>query len=132
MSSEIILVTIVSSLISGLIGVIISFIFFSRLERRKLKVETARKLFGNRHEISGKNFQEAMNEVMIVFSDCSDVIESMENLWKVIETPKGARSEKAAEDALITLMKSICKDLGIKYKKLSDAYFLRFFMVPKN
>jgi hypothetical protein len=131
MDKEMLLVTVVSSLLSGLVGVIVSSIFFSRLERRKLKIETARKLFGSRHEITGKEFQEAMNEVMIVFSDCSDVIDSMENLWRVVDTPKNARPDKAADDALILLMKSICKDIGIKYKKLSDAYYLRFFIVPK-
>lgn len=131
MTSEMILVTIAASLLSGIIGVTISSIFFSRLEKRKLKAETARKLFGSRHEITGKDFQEAINEVMIVFSDSNEVIDSMENLWEVIETPVSARSETAADDALISLMKAICKDLGIKYKKLSDAYYLRFFVVPK-
>ncbi len=131
MELDAILVTIISSLISGIGGVCISFVFFSRLEKRKLKIETARKLFGARHEITGREFQEAINELMIVFADSDHVINAMEAMWKVLETPKHSRAKNAADDALIALMKAICNDLNLKYKKLADAYFLRFFSVPK-
>ena len=69
MTMTIVLVTLVASLLSGLIGVLVSFYFFQRLERRKMKMETARKLFGGKHNTSGDQFQEALNEVMLVFSD---------------------------------------------------------------
>jgi len=48
MTTEQILVTIIASLLSGLIGVGVSSYFYSRLERRKTKMDTARKLFGGR------------------------------------------------------------------------------------
>lgn len=130
MTYEYILLTIVASLVSGLIGVVVSYIFYSRLERRKIKLDTARKMFGSKHQMHGKDFQEAVNEVMIVFSDSQEVIDSMENLWKVVSTPQSARGEKAADEAMILLMKSMCKNIGIKYKKLPDAYYLKYFSIP--
>jgi len=56
MNTDTILITITASLLSGLIGVGISSIFYARMERRKLKIETAKKMFGNRHNISSNPF----------------------------------------------------------------------------
>ena len=88
-------------------------------------------MFGSKHAIGGKDFQEAVNEVMIVFSDSQVVINAMENLWKVVETPHHARAEKAPDEAMINLMKAMCRDIGIKCKKLPDSYYLKFFTVPE-
>ena len=131
MSNEQVMITVISSIISGLLGVFISAWFYSRLERRKMKTETARKLFANRHDMHGAGFHEAMNEIMVVFSDCQKVIDLIEALFKIVETPKSARSEKAPDEALVKLMKAICKDIGIVYKTLPDSYYLKFFSVPK-
>jgi hypothetical protein len=132
MTKETIILTLVSSIVSGILGVVISSIFYSRLERRKIKLETARKMFGSKHAISGKEFQEAINEVMIVFSDSQDVVDRVQNLFEVVSTPLPARAPKAADEALIKLMKAMCKNIGIKYKNVPDSYYLKFFGVPGN
>jgi len=131
MSQEQVYIALISSLLSGLVGIFISSWFYARLERRKLKTETARKLFANRHDMHGQGFHEAMNEIMIAFSDSQKVIDLIEGLFKVVETPIHARSEKAADEALIMLMKGICKDIGIEYKTLPDSYYLKFFSMPR-
>jgi len=130
MTMTIVLVTLVASLLSGLIGVLVSFYFFQRLERRKMKMETARKLFGGKHNTSGDQFQEALNEVMLVFSDSDTVIAATEELWTTLEIPIKTRAATAADDKLVKLMKAICHNVGIRYKDLPDAYFLRCFGVP--
>jgi len=79
----------------------------------------------------GNGFHEAMNEIMIVFSDSQKVIDLIEELFKVVETPIHARAEKSADEALIMLLKGICKDIGIEYKTLPDSYYLKFFSIPK-
>ena len=131
MNTEAILWTIIASLLSGLVGVFVSYHLYSRLETRKSKIETARKLFANKFNIQGTQFNEALNELMIVFSDSKKVIKEMESFWKVVDTPLEARSKNAADDALINLMKAICTELGIKYKDLPDSYFLRYFKATK-
>jgi hypothetical protein len=132
MSNEQILVTIASSLLSGIIGVFISFLFYRNLELRKLKYDTARKLFGNRHAIEGKEFSEAINEIMIVYSDSKAVMDALQVMWEIMKTPQNARHAKAPDEALIKLMKAVCKDIGIKYKDLPDSHYLQFFTVPPN
>ncbi|MEW6289932.1 MAG: DUF6680 family protein [Thermodesulfobacteriota bacterium] len=132
MTKEQILITVVSSLSSGLLGVLISSWFYARFEKRKMKTETARKLFANRHDMHGPGFHEAMNEIMIVFSGNQKVINLIEDLFKTIETPRQARPDKAADEALIKLMKAICKDIGIEYKTLPDSYYLNFFSMPRQ
>ena len=96
-----------------------------------MKTETARKMFGARHDMHGSAFHESMNEVMIVFSDSQEVIDEIENLFKIVETPPEARGAKAADEALIKLMKAMCRNIGIEYKSLPDSYFLKFFTMPK-
>lgn len=125
-------VTIISSLLSRLVGVLVSFYFFQRLERRKMKLETARKLFGGKHHMAGKEFQEAMNEVMVVFSDSDVVIAAMDDLWSTLQTPRDKLSPEVANDKMVKLMKALCRDIGIKYKDLPDAYYLRFLSVPNR
>ena len=132
MTKEAVILALVSSAISGILGVVISSWFYSRLERRRIKLETARKMFGSKHAISGNSFQESINEVIIVFSDSEDVVQKVQELFQVVETPLPARGPKAADEALIKLMKAICKDVGIQYKNLPDSYYLKFFGVPPN
>jgi len=127
MTKEAIIVAVISSLLSGLVGVLVSFYFFNRLEKRKLKTETARKMFGSKHEIGSSAFNEAMNEVMIVFSDSDEVISAMEELWQTLSTPISSRATNAADEKLVKLMKCMCREIGIEHKKLPDAYYLRYF-----
>lgn len=72
-----IILTLAASLLSGLVGIAVSACFFARLERRKLKVDTARRLLGSRFNIEGPEFQQAMNEVTVVFADERKVTEAI-------------------------------------------------------
>lgn len=102
---------ILSSLLSGLIGVLVSTFFYHRYERRKIKFDTAKRLFANRHSIKGDGFSNAMNEVIIVFADAPKVIKAMEDLYNSLQTS----GKQLAEDKLVTLLKEICRDLNIDY-----------------
>lgn len=123
MSSEAIFITLVSSLISGVLGIGVSSWFFYKLERRKLKFDLARRLFGYRFSISGDDFSCAMNEVIAIFADAPEVLKKMEHLFQALEN-----SEKAdAESALVAFLKSVCKDSGLTQATLNDGYFLKTF-----
>jgi hypothetical protein len=108
-------------------GVSVSIYFFNRLEKRKLKIETARKLFGNRYDIKSQAFKESLNEIMLVFSDCDEVISAMEEFWNTLQTPITSRPPNAADDNLTKLMKIICREIGIENIKLNDSFYLRVF-----
>ena len=123
MSVEAILVTIVASLISGLVGVGVSFWLFYKLERHKLKLDFARRLLGHRFSISGDSFSCAMNEVIAVFADSPDVLQRMERLYEALQ----AAGKPNANDALIDFLKSVCKSSGLSQATLNDAYLLKTF-----
>lgn len=123
MSNEAIIVTLISSLLSGLIGIGVSAWFFYRLERHKLKLDLARRLLGHRYSIIGDNFSCAMNEVIVVFADCPDVLQKMGRLYDVLET----MGKPNAEGALIDFLKEVCKSSGLTQVTLNDAYFIKTF-----
>ena len=123
MPTEAILVTIVASLISGLVGVGVSFWLFYKLERHKLKLDLARRLLGHRFSITGDDFSCAMNEVIAVFADAPDVLQRMERLYEALQSP----GKTNAEGALIDFLKSVCKSSGLSQVTLNDAYLLKTF-----
>lgn len=125
MTTEAILVTILSSLISGLIGVAVASWFFYRIERYKVKLDLARRLFGYRHSIVGDEFSTAMNEVFVVFAGEEDVIQNMGRLYTAIETP----GKPNLEIVFGEFLKSVAKSAGLGKAKLNDAYLIKTFNV---
>jgi hypothetical protein len=118
-----IVVSLVASLLSGIIGVAVSFWFFYKLERHKLKLDLARRLLGDRYNIVGDNFSCAMNEVIAVFADSPDVFQNMERLYQALETT----GKPHADRALIDFLKAVCKSSGLTQATLNDAYLLKTF-----
>ena len=116
-----------SSLLSGLIGVLVSTFFYHRYERQKIKFDTAKRLFGFRHSITGEGFSCAMNEVFIVFADSPKVIKALEELYNTLQSP----NKEIANDKMVTFLKEICKDLNIDYSTVNESFFLKTFN-PRN
>lgn len=123
MTTQFVLVTIIAALISGLIGVLISARFFSRLEKRKLKIDTARRLLGYRYDVTSEQFSVAINEVFVVFGDSSKVLKAMQDFYEALSAP----GKPHADERLVTFLKTICEDVGIVHKDISDAYFRKTF-----
>jgi len=123
MSSRAIIITIVSSLLSGFIGIFISSWFYYRLERHKLRLDLARRLLGNRHSIQGEGFSTAMNEVVAVFSDSKEVLMKMERLYETLQTPGKPNVDSVFTDFL----KAVCNESGLNQKTLNDSYLIKTF-----
>ena len=133
MEVDMILVTVVASLLSGLIGVLVSFKFYERLEKRKLKIETAKKLIGSRYDTGSDGFRTAMNEIFVVYADSNEVMKAMEGFWEALQTPIQNRPPNLADDKLLLLLKEVCSDSGITHPKhFNDAFFMRTFNAPKQ
>lgn len=88
-----IVITIITSLISGMVGVAASCYFLYKLERRKLKYDLAKRLLGYRFSIKGDEFSCAMNQVVAIFSDSPEVLQAMKNLYDALESP-GKKTQK--------------------------------------
>lgn len=123
MSTEAIIVAVLSSLVSGLIGVGVSACFFYRLERHKLKLDLARRLLGHRFSITGDNFSCAMNEVIAVFADSPEVLQKMERLYEALQIT----GKPNAEVALVDFLKAVCKNSGLTQATLNDGYLIKTF-----
>jgi len=123
MTADAVIVTLVSSLISGIVGVGVSTWCFYKLERHKLKLDLARRLLGNRYSICGDAFSCAMNEVIAVFADSDDVLSKMACLYDTLQS----QGKPNADGALIDFLKSVCKASGLTQATLNDTYFLKTF-----
>lgn len=121
--SDPIVVTVVSSLLSGIVGVGVSSWVFYRLEHHRLKLDLARRLLGHRFSIRGDQFTCAMNEVLAVFADAPEVLQRMERLYQALETP----GKPNAEGALIDFLKAVCKSSGLTQATLNDGYLIKTF-----
>lgn len=121
MDTQQIIVVIIAALLSGIIGIIISNIYHSRYEKRKIKVDTLKRIFSNRYDLKGDEFSKAINEIFIIFNDSKNVIAEL-NLYHQKIT-----SKQRSEDELLKLLKAMCKDTKLDYEKVNDSFFLTPF-----
>lgn len=123
LSTQAIVITLIASLLSGLIGAALSMWYFYKLERHKLKLDLARRLLGNRFSITGDAFSCAMNEVIAVFADSEEVLSKMGRLYEALQT----HGKPNADGALIDFLKAVCNSSGLTQAVLNDAYLLKTF-----
>lgn len=120
-------ITIISSLISGVIGVIISIIYYRKHEKYQIKINTLKSFVAYRYDVKGEKFTIALNEIFIVFQDSKKVLESLNKFHEITVS----RQERLADDYLIRLFKAMCEDLKINPNKYSESFFMRPFNTKK-
>ncbi len=121
MTAETIVITVLASLLSGLIGSAATIFFMGRLETRKLKIDTLRRLLGNRDELTGAAFCSAANEVLVVFRDSPRVLSALRDLHRVAAT----HGKPNIEDALVVLLKEAAAACGLSPNEVPDTAFLQ-------
>ena len=119
-------ITVVTSLMSGLIGALIAQLAISRRELRRFQVDTLKRFAANRYDLKGEEFTRALNEIFIVFNEVSDVMKCLSEFHKVIVS---RQPDAIANDALIKLFKAMCRGTSINYEQFNDAFFLTPFNV---
>jgi hypothetical protein len=123
------LIVIIAAIISGLLGVIISLIYYRRHEKYSRKLQTLKDFAGYRYDIRGEAFTRAMNEIFIVFSDSTKVKQALKKFYENTMSPM--RSSTLADQYLVELFKSMCEDLNIKTSDFTDSFFLTAFNIKK-
>lgn len=127
---------ILSSVFSGLLGVAISNIYHQKNEVRREKLQLISQLIGNRNDLQGQEFSEALNKIFITFYKSKPVLIQLKKFHDVVSNRN--RAEGGANDVLLDLFKTLCKDVGIKIEPLNDNFFLMPFnvrgssMIPNN
>ncbi len=120
-------VTIISSLITGIVGVIISTIYYRKYEKYQMKLKTLKDFAAYRWDLTGPNFSKALNEIFIVFQDSEKVKSALMQFHRTITS----KNTELANDDLIKLFKSMCDDLKINTNEFSENFFLKPFNVRK-
>ena len=124
------LIVIVAAIISGLLGVVISLMYYRRHEKYLRKLQTLKDFSGYRYDLRGEAFTRAMNEIFIVFSDSTKVKQALKRFYENTMSP--VRSSTLADQYLVELFKSMCEDLNIKTGDFTDSFFLTAFNVKKT
>ena len=124
-----ILTIIISSLLSGIIGVIISIIYHRRYEIYRAKLETLKNLVGYRNDVKGAEFSKALNEILIVFQDSKEVLEMLENFREKLISNQD--NNDLVNSYLLKLVKTMCKNLKVDISKVNDDNFLQAFNIRK-
>ena len=124
-----IIVSGLSIIVSGLLGTIITIIYYRRHEKYLMKLETLKKFVSNRFDIIGDPFSRALNEISVVFNQSKEVRDAL----LAFHNNAGSNnpSTPLANDLLVKLNRAMCKDLGINIEDLTDKFFLTPFNVKK-
>jgi len=120
MTNEQILWTVLSSLLSGLLGVFISTFYYRRHENRKSKLATLQRFVGNRFDLKSENFSRSLNEIVIVFGDSTKVKSSLSKFHDSLGSGK-------ENDVLVSLFKSMCEEVNVSITEFNDSFFLNPF-----
>jgi len=119
---------VLSSVLSGLLGVLVSNWYHYKAEKRRWKLRILEQLLGNRHDISGEQFTKALNAVFIVFHDSKEVVLALKAFHEIIMS---TRTSDLANQKLLDLFKAMCKELKISTEPLTDNFFLKPFSTKK-
>jgi len=125
-----ILTIVIAALLSGLVGVGISNWYHNRNETRRTKLSVMQQLLGNRHDLKGQLFTEALNQIFVIFYDSKEVIVALKEFHAAIIN--SATHPDIKDQKLMELFKAMCKHLKINIEPLTDNYFLQVFNVKKN
>ena len=120
---ESIYITIISSLLSGIVATFITVIYYKRQERRQRKLDLLASIMRNinartRPIDENRKTQLAgfLNEAFIVFNENSEILRQLENL-----------KENVTNEKLIKVVKLMCQDLKIDYTNLTDEFISKPF-----
>jgi len=117
----------IAALVSGLLSMVISVRYQQRNEIRRAKLQVLQQLLGNRNDIKGQPFTEAINQIIVVFHDSRDVLVALKAFFEVIVSDQ--KNETLTDKRLLDLFKAICKNLGISIEPLNDDFFLHAFNI---
>jgi hypothetical protein len=121
-----IIVTVVSPLLSCLVGVIISTVYYRRYEKRRTKIDTFKRFFANRYDLRGDEFSRAINEIFVIFHDSEEVLSSLRAYHQRVTNRQDSEGE------LLRLHKAMCNDVKIRFDKFNDSFFLRPFNTRRD
>lgn len=118
------LLVIISSLFSGILGLVISNLYHYKMEKYRMKLSILTKLMGNRHERNSKEYLEALNSIFIYFNSNKKILDVLNGMHDNLSNQ---------DDKLLSLVKLMCRDLRVNIDNFNDSFITGYFIaVQKN
>ena len=126
------MITLFSSLLSGIIATIITLVWTWRNARKdkryEYKLSVFKDLMAYRNDITEKAsssgvFESAINQVFVAYNDCPDVLDKFEVYRKTVAYNKNKENDEIVIADLLQLLKSMAKQLKINYSFSNDDLF---------
>ena len=128
------MITLLSSLFSGILATCITLVATNILRRREEKKNFKMKIFKDviayrtditNTLISTGNLQKALNQVFIAYNDCPEVLESFEVFRKsVMYRGESDKENEKIIDNLVVLLKAMAKANEVN-NRFSNDYFIK-------
>lgn len=137
MSIDVVVITLISAIISGVLATIITVVINHKMEMKKIKRGLVDDIFGYRYQLSAgyrdankSEITRALNRIPIVFENSEKVLKAYDDLYDAATTSltPEIRHQKM-EDKLITLYKEMCKASGIEVANWNDSRIKNIFNV---
>jgi hypothetical protein len=118
---------VISGLLSGLVAVGVSTWYQKQSETKRIKLQVLQQLLGNRNDVWGEKFSEALNQVIVAFSGCNDVLGALKAFHEVMMNSQ--KTPDSIDQKLLDLFKAMCKHLKRDLGPLADDYLLYAFNI---
>ncbi len=139
MTDEAIVVTLISSIISGVLATAITLYINYRNEQLKIKRKLVDDVFGYRYQLLGwydgdkSAINNALNRIPIVFNHEKDVLKAYDEFYDVTTAVTNPNEKaKKCDDKLVTLYKEMCKAAGFKVDSWNDSRIKNVFAVMNS
>lgn len=122
--SEQLLITLGSTVFSGILGVIVTIYIQKKEENRRKKFLVFQQLMGYRYDIQSAEFISALNQIVVVFHDSQEVILSIKKFYESLGT-------SMSDQRLLELFKAVMNELQMDVSVLNDTFFMKPFQISK-
>ncbi|WP_423906692.1 DUF6680 family protein [Candidatus Spongiihabitans sp.] len=112
-----------ASLIGGIIGSVMTLVFYYWFSNRERKIDTLRRFMGHKSNCDRTQFNVALNEIPVTFANASKVLDAFK---KVLVQ---SQQNTIRDEDLIELIESMAKNIHINMG-ISKNQLLRFVTLP--
>lgn len=137
-----IIVTLIAAIISGVLATIITLAINSYQETMRTKRALVDDIFGFKYQLANNpsnnildiysnGLVRALNRITIVFNKDEKVLRACDELFSTLQIANEREREIKSNEAIITLLKELCKASHIKCKNWNDSRFNRTFGTGK-
>src|SRR5690625_3800804 len=106
----------ISAIIGALLGALVAAWLYRKESRRQTKIDSVKRLVSNRFDLTGSEFTQVLNEVIVIFADSEKTIKALDTF-----------RQKRSNNNLVQLWREMSDAAKIPHKHISDELFLTAF-----